>query len=59
MCRARCPYEGCSDLTVEEKMAEPIVRELMRADHVDPAAAAAASSSGRALFTINWINLTP
>jgi hypothetical protein len=38
-------------------MAEPIVRELMRADHVDPAAAA--SSSGRALFTINWINLTP
>jgi MFS transporter, DHA2 family, multidrug resistance protein len=38
MCLARCPYEGCSDLTVEEIMAEPIVRELMRVDHVDPAA---------------------
>jgi hypothetical protein len=38
LCRARCPHEGCSDLTIEEIMAEPIVRELMRADHVDPAA---------------------
>lgn len=38
MCRARCPHERCSDLTVEEVMAEPIVRALMRADHVDPAA---------------------
>jgi hypothetical protein len=54
MCRARCPYEVCSDLTVEEIMAEPIVRELMRADHVDPAAfeallrSIAARSPGRA-----------
>jgi hypothetical protein len=38
MCRARRPREGYSDLTVEELVAEPIVRELMRADHVDPAA---------------------
>lgn len=38
MCRVRCPHERCSDLTVEEVMAEPIVRALMRADHVDPTA---------------------
>jgi len=53
MCWARCPYDGCSDLTVEEIIAEPIVRELMRADHVDPAAfevllrSVAARSPGR------------
>jgi hypothetical protein len=56
ICRARCPHEGCSDLTVEEITAEPIVRELMRADQVDPAAfeallrSIAARSPGR--FTI-------
>ncbi|HEX4172224.1 MAG TPA: hypothetical protein VHY82_07065 [Acetobacteraceae bacterium] len=38
MCRALRPHEGRSDLTVEEIMAEPMVRELMRADHVDPVA---------------------
>jgi hypothetical protein len=38
MCRPRCPHEGYVELTVEEMMAEPIVRDLMRADHVDPAA---------------------
>ena len=38
MCRVPCPYEVCGHLTVEEIMAEPIVRELMRADHVDPSA---------------------
>jgi hypothetical protein len=38
MCQARSPRDVYSYLTVEEVMAEPIVRELMRADHVDPAA---------------------
>jgi hypothetical protein len=53
LCRVRCRCEGCSYLTVEEVMAEPMVRELMRADRVDPAAfeallrSVAARSPGR------------
>ncbi|HET6234661.1 MAG TPA: hypothetical protein VFE41_06800 [Acetobacteraceae bacterium] len=38
MGRTQCPQERYSDLTVDEIMAEPIVRELMQADRVDPAA---------------------
>ena len=37
MCQAQLPHKRDRNLTVEEVMAEPIVRELMRADHVDPA----------------------
>ena len=29
---------GCPDLTVEEIVADPIVRALMKADRIDPAA---------------------
>ena len=55
MCRAKRRREGYSDLTVEEVMAEPIVRALMQADHVDPAAfeallcSIAARSPGRGI----------
>jgi hypothetical protein len=38
MCRRRRPHDGYDDLTVEDVLAEPIVRDLMRADRVDPAA---------------------
>jgi hypothetical protein len=38
MCHISCSHEGYGDLTVQQVMAEPIVRDLMRADRVDPAA---------------------
>lgn len=38
MCHLHCPDEGYGNLTVGQLMAEPIVRDLMRADHVDPTA---------------------
>ena len=38
MCQAPGSHQGYGDLTVQQVMAEPIVRDLMRADHVDPAA---------------------
>lgn len=38
MCRTSCPHDGYNYLTVQQVMADPIVRDLMRADHVDPAA---------------------
>jgi hypothetical protein len=45
MCQARCSHEASGGLTVQHIMAEPIVQELMRADHVDPAAFEALLSS--------------
>ncbi len=54
MCQTRRPHDARGDLTVQQVMAEPIVRDLMRADHVDPAAfeallsSVAASPSGHA-----------
>lgn len=45
MCQARSSHDASGDLTVQQVMAEPIVRELMRADHVDPAAFEALLSS--------------
>jgi hypothetical protein len=38
MCQTRYSHRENGDLTVQQIMAEPIVRDLMRADHVDPAA---------------------
>jgi hypothetical protein len=38
MCQTSGSHEAYRELTVQQVMAEPIVRDLMRADHVDPAA---------------------
>jgi len=38
MCQTNGSHVAYSELTVQQLMAEPIVRDLMRADHVDPAA---------------------
>ena len=38
MCQTSGSHEVYGELTVQQVMAEPIVRDLMRADHVDPAA---------------------
>jgi len=38
MCHTSASHAGYDELTVQQLMAEPIVRDLMRADHVDPAA---------------------
>ena len=38
MCQTSGSHEAYGELTVQQVMAEPIVRDLMRADHVDPAA---------------------
>lgn len=54
MCLTRCVHASPGELTVQQVMAEPIVRDLMRADHVDPAAfeallrSVAARAPGRA-----------
>jgi len=38
MCQISGSHAAYGALTVQQLMAEPIVRDLMRADHVDPAA---------------------
>ena len=38
MCQTSGSHAGFGELTVQQLMAEPIVRDLMRADHVDPVA---------------------
>jgi hypothetical protein len=45
MCQVQRSQDARSDLTVQQLMAEPIVRDLMQADHVDPAAFEALLSS--------------
>jgi hypothetical protein len=45
MYQVRCSHDARGDLTVQQVMAEPIVRDLMRADRVDPAAFEALLSS--------------
>jgi hypothetical protein len=54
MCWMSRSYEAHNQLTVQQVMADPIVHDLMRADHVDPAAfeallrSVAARAPGRA-----------
>ena len=38
MCQSSASHGAYGELTVQQVMAEPIVHDLMRADHVDPAA---------------------